>query len=243
MTKTSGLGDNAYVGGYNISGDVQSLNRISGSQAALEYTDITQSAHYRLGGLRDGVVEFVAFFDPAAGAEHPALSTLPTTDVAVSYLRGTAIGNPAASVVAKQINYDPTRAADGMLTFAVSAQSNGYGLEWGEQLTAGMRTDAAATNGTSLDYGAVSTTFGGQAYLHLTAFSGTSVTVKLQDAADNLNFTDISGAAFTAATAIGWQRIAFTGTVRRYVRAVTTGTFSNAVFAVNFVRNLTAVVF
>ena len=34
-------------------------------------------------------------------------------------------------------------ATDGSLTAAVSALGNGYGLEWGEQLTAGLRTDTA----------------------------------------------------------------------------------------------------
>jgi hypothetical protein len=49
--------------------------------------------------------------------------------------------------------------------------------------------------------------------------------------------------AFAAASGITTERIAITGTVRRYVRAITSGTFSNAVFSVNFIRNDTAVVF
>ena len=40
------------------------------------------------------------------------------------YTRGTTLGNPAACMVAKQINYDPTRAADGSLTIAVQAEAN-----------------------------------------------------------------------------------------------------------------------
>jgi hypothetical protein len=151
MAKQTGLGDNCYVGGYDLSGDIGSLSKISGAQAVLDVTGINKSAHERIGGLRDGGIDFTAFFNPAIGQAHPVLSALPRTDVQVMYFRGTAIGNPAAACVAKQINYDGTRGADGALTFAVQAQANAFGLEWGKQLTAGKRTDTAATNGASIN--------------------------------------------------------------------------------------------
>lgn len=245
MAKQGGLGDNLYIAGYDVSGDIGSLDTISGPSAVLDVTAITQSAMARLGGLRGGEIDFTAFFDPAVGASHERLSALPTADVIVSYERGTNLGDTAACMVAKQLNYDGTRAADGAYTFKVQSQSNGFGLEWGNQLTAGKRTDSTATNGTGVDFLAVQAgAFDLQAYLQVFAFAGTSVTVKLQDSADNISFADITGAGFTAATGITSQRIATSGqTVRRYVRAVTTGTFSNAVFAVVVVRNQIAVSF
>ena len=87
--------------------------------------------------------------------------------------------------------------------------------------------------------------FGAQAHLQVTGFAGTSVTVAVQDSADNSTFTAVTGLTFTAATAApAWQRLA-TGnaTVRRYLRIATTGTFSNAVFAVALTRNLAATAF
>lgn len=157
------------------------------------------------------------------------------------YARGTTLGNPAACMTCKQLDYNPTRAAGGMLTISVSAQSNGYGLEWGRLLTAGLRTDTAATNGTSIDGGG-STAFGAQAYLQVTAFTGTDVTVTIQDSADNSSFTAVTGLAFTATTAAHtFQRIATsnTATIRRYLRAVTSTSagFTSATFAVVVVRN------
>src|SRR5262252_7287410 len=167
MAKTSGLGDNFYVGTFDISGDTNSLGRVSGGPAALDVTDITQSAVSRLGGERDGGMDFTVYHDTAANAAHAALSTLPTADVQMSYFRGTTVGNPAASMIAKQVNYDPTRGQDGSLTFAVNAVPNGFGLEWGLELTPGLRTETAATNtGTSINNGA-STAFGAQAYFHV----------------------------------------------------------------------------
>ncbi|MFI9200159.1 hypothetical protein [Streptomyces sp. NPDC053048] len=248
MAKQSGLGDNLYVAGYDLSGDIGSLGGISGGPAALEVTGIDKSAFERIGGLRDGKLEFTAWFNPATDRAHQRFRSLPTTDVITSYFRGTTLGNPSANIVAKQINYDGTRADDGAFTFAVEAQANGYGLEWGRSMTAGKRTDTTATNGSSVDFGTGSTAFGLQAYLHVFAFTGTSVTVKLQESSDDGAgdaWADVTGGAFTAATGITSERITTSSsqTVERYLRVVTTGTFSNAVIAVSVVRNATAVTF
>lgn len=240
MAKTSGLGDNLYVGGNNISGDINSLSRIGASRAMLDFTDITKSAVARQGGLRDGAIEFTSYFNPDAGQAHPTLSALPTSDVIVSYFRGSTLGNPAASLVAKQVGYDPTRGNDGALTLNTSAQGNAYGLEWGVMLTAGPQTDTSAGNATGLDQTA-QTTNGAQAYLHVFSFSGTSCTVRIQHSSDNLSYSNLI--SFTAATAATSERKTVSGTVERYVRISTSGTFSSCVFAVTFVRNKAAVVF
>ncbi|MFF7949140.1 hypothetical protein [Streptomyces griseorubiginosus] len=243
MAKTGGLGDNLYIAGFDASGDIQQLGSISGGPALLNFTSIDKSAYVRQGGLRSGQIEYTAFFNHVAvtGGTHEKLAALPTTDQILTYCRGTTLGDPAASLVSKQINYDPTRGDDGMLTFGVSAQSNGYGIEWGRQLTAGLRTDTAATNGTGIDT-AASASFGGQAYLHVTAFTGTDVTVKIQDSADNVSFADVAGFAFTQVTAApASERIALgnTATLRRYLRAVTvtTGGVTSVTFSVNVIKN------
>ena len=244
MAKTSGLGDQFLIGGYDLSGEVNALSKISCPQGTFDFTPINKFAYVRGGGQRDGGIDFTTLFDPAVGHSHPVLATLPRTDVVCAYLRGGILGNPAACQVAKQVDYNPTRAADGMLSSAVSSVANGYGLEWGIQLTAGQRTDTAATNGTAVD-NAAATSFGFQAYLQVTAFTGTDVTVKLQDSADNVSFADVSGGAFTqVTTAHATQRLAVanTATIRRYVRAstVTSGGFSSATFSVVLAVNQVA---
>lgn len=242
--KSGGLGDNLYVGGFNASGDIQQLGNIGGGPALFNMTGIDKSGYERQGGLRSGQIEYTAFFNHVAvtGATHDKLATLPRTDVILTYCRGTTLGDPAASLVGKQINYDPSRGDDGMLTFGVSTQSNGYGIEWGQQLTAGMRTDTAATLGTGIDTTA-SASFGGQAYLQVASFTGTDVTVKIQDSADNATFADVASFAFTQITGSAplAERIALsnTATLRRYLRVstVTTGGFTSLTFAVNVVKN------
>jgi hypothetical protein len=247
MAKSNGLGDNFYYGGYDLSGDINSLSNIGGGPATLDVTGIDKSAVERIGGLRDGRIEFTSYFNASANQAHSVLNDLPTTDLIVSYLRGTTQGNPMASLNAKQINYDPTRGDDGDLKCAVSAQANSYGLEWGFQLTSGLDNVTAAATGTAYNTGA-SGTFGLQAYMHVTAFTGTSATVTLQHSNDNGvgdPWAAITGGAFAAASAIGAQRIATANnlTVKQYIRLVVSGTFSNFTFAVNVVKNSTTVVF
>ncbi len=247
MTKQSGLGDAFYFGGYDLSGEVNALSKVGSPLAVLDVTPINVKAHVRIAGLRDGGIDFSTFFDPAAGHSHPVLAALPRTDVVACYFAGgQAIGNAAACMVAKQVDYDPTRGNDGALSSAVSSVANSYGLDWADQLTPGLRTDVAATNGTARDFGAA-TSFGFQMYLQVTAFTGTDVTVKLQDSADNVSFADLASGAFAQTTAAHTaQRVAVggTATVRRYVRAVTvtSGGFTSATFAVALAKNAVATV-
>jgi len=249
MAKQGGLGDNFYVAEFDLSGDVGSIGNISGGPAALDVTPVNKSGHERIGGLRTGVMEWSTFFNDADNQAHEALSSLLTTDRVVSYFRGTTLGNPAASEVAKQVNYDGNRANDGGLALAVQALANGYGVQWGRQATAGTRTDTGATNGSSIDDGAASS-FGLQAFLHVFAFTGTDATVKLQESSDDGGgdaFADVTGGGFTQVTGVTSERIATADdlAVERYLRVVTTtsGGFSSMDFAVVVVRNETAVAF
>lgn len=236
--KSSGLGDNFYIDGIDVSNDLGALSRISAPQTVAEQTGIDRYAPERIALLRDGAMDGMCWWNPTG--IHTKLDDLPTADVVLSYFRGTAVGNDAASMVAKQLNYDGTRANTGQLTFNFSAQANGYGLEWGEQLTAGIVSHAGATNGSSLDNGA-STAFGLQAYLHVFGVTGTSVTAKLQHSTDNAVWADVTGGGFTAvlAGATSAQRIATANnlTINRYLRVVTTGTFNPATLACMVVRN------
>jgi hypothetical protein len=311
MAKQSGLGDNFYVAGYDLSGDVASLDQITTPWDVIDFTTVKDFAHERALTLRTGDMQFTTFYDQvgtgtvapavpattvpvvstynwfvlvsivggtmsnvvingvsvgsgagiyvlppfgtitltytvaptwtwsALGAEHQALSTLPRTDTIATYFRGTAIGGPAASLNCKQINYDWTRDNTANLTGKIEMQGNNFGLEWGKQLTNGIRGDTAATNGASVNDGGA-TAFGAQAYLQLISFSGTSVDVIVQDSADNASFANVAGLDFGAQTAapfVSRLAISNTSTLRQYVRVITTGTFTYARFLVMYVRN------
>lgn len=241
MSKQSGLGARYYLAGNDLSGDIMDV-KIASPIGQLDVTDITQSGHARLGGLRDASMAVTSFFDPSVA--HPVFSALPTADVIGTFAVGAAIGQPAACIVGKQLNYDGTRGTDGMFTFAIDEAADGFGLEWGVLLTPGKRTDTTATaasSSNSWDTGG-SLSFGGQAYLHVTAFTGTDVTVSIYDSADNSSFSAVTSLAFTQTTSAATaQRIAIgnTATIRRYVAAATTTSagFTSVTFAVVLVKN------
>jgi hypothetical protein len=244
MAKQGGLGDAFYLGGFDLSGSVTALDKISGTVGTLDATTISQSAHARLFGQRDGGIDITTLFNPSGAgpfAAGPApLQTLPTADTIGTYFRGTVIGNAAACCNAKQVGFDPTRGTDGSLTLKASLQANGFGLEWGNQLTAGLRTDTTATTGTALD-NAAGTSFGAQAYLQVTAFSGTSVHVLLEHSTDNVSFSTLIDFGAQSAAGASRSSVSNVTTVNRYVRATTaTGTFTSITFALVIVRNLTA---
>lgn len=244
MGKQSGLGDRYYWAGNDLSGNISALDTIGGGPALLEVTDITQPAHSRIGGLRDGTMSVTSWFDNTL--QHPVMSALPTADVLLTYLRGTALGNPGACLNAKQATYSEARGADGSLTVKTEGQGSSFGLEWGVQLTPGTRTDTAATAGADVD-GLAASSHGAQAYLQAVSFTGTDVTVEIEHSTDNSTWSTLmSFTAISAGVPLA-QRIAVSGstTVDRFLRAttITTGGFTSLAFAVVVVRNLTAVGF
>lgn len=243
MTKQTGLGDQLFIQGVDIGADINSIGSLSTPRATLESTGITKSAFERLYGLTDANGEFVSYFNDAAGQVHPTLKGLPRTDVALMYLRGQGLGNEAFCTVAKQVDYNPQRGDDGSLLFTTSVLGSAYGGDWCDQLTTGKQTHASATNNTAVDLGTGSLAFGFQAYIQVFSLGSGTPTVKLQESSDNGSgdaFTDITGGSFGVVTAGTAARIASTSetlTVERYVRVVTTGTFTDLVFAVGFNRN------
>ncbi|HEY0638385.1 MAG TPA: hypothetical protein VGD67_12125 [Pseudonocardiaceae bacterium] len=244
MAKQSGLGDRLYYGGHDIAGDIGSLGRIGGGPAALDVTDITQEGHSRIGGRFDAEMSFTSYFNPAPGRAHEVFGALPTGHQVLTYLRGTALGAAGAGLIAKQLGYDGTRAQDGGYTFAIAAQaSDGTGMEWGQQLTPGARTDTGAATGASVDLGSASPgAFGLVTYLQVLDFTGTDATVKVQQSSDagaGDPWADITGAAFTQVTGRTAERIATAAIdIERHLRVVTTtaGGFTSLRFVVIAVR-------
>jgi hypothetical protein len=243
--KSTGMGARVGVGGYDVGGSTNSLSRISGGPSPIDLTDVTQSAFERKGGKRDGGMTIVSYYNTDAGASHAVYSPLPTADALFTYTNGSSIGSPVANVIGKQIGYDGSRGDDGSYLLTVDAQANGYGLSWGRLATAWTRIDSAATAAAAvspLDLGSASPgAFGLVMFVHLFAFTGTSVTIKLQESSDNGAdaYADVVGGTTGALVAARQGIRIATGliNVERYLKVITTGTFSNAEFAVSVFRH------
>lgn len=233
MPKSSGLGDRFYVEGNDISGDVGALGTISGTRDTLDDTGIDKLAVERLIGMADGEIAGTAWFNPTGA--HPVLASLPTASVHFMYAHGDSLGDWAANIYGKQINYDPTRAENGALSLAFTAQAaEGAPLEWGQLFSDGKETQTGPTDGASIDFGAASTD-GGRAYIHVFSLTGADITIAVQESVDDAVFNDVLTAPFTGspgAVAV----VPASPNLSRYMRLRTTGTFTNAVIAVSFLR-------
>ena len=251
MAKSAGMGQRFYIGGYgatvfayDLSGDIGTMDNCHGGPAPLDITAINASAMERIGGVRDGGMDWTAFFNAAISQEHEAFSRLPSGDVLAMYLASTTVGDPVACLYGPTPNYAGKRGANGSLLFSVPMQGDGYGLEWCQLLKA-KSTDASARNGASIDYGAASTLFGASCYVVCFSLSSGSMLPEIQDSADNSTFAAISGMTLGTVTTAGAnaaQRVqsATGATIRRYVRIASTGSFTNASVAAAFIRHLTA---
>jgi hypothetical protein len=244
VSKQSGLGDQLFVDGYDIGGDVQSISSLSTPIATLEMTGITKSAFERDFGIANAQGEFTSFFNDADDAAHEALKTLPRADGHLMYLRGSGQGNQAIGMVGKRIDYAGSRGDDGSFTFGVSMQGSGNVADWCTQLTDGKTTVVAAGDQAGVVLGGGgSKSFGWQAYLQVFSFTGTSADIKLQTSSDDGAvdaYADLTDGAFTTVTGRTAERIASssdTATVEQWVRVNVAGTFSNLVFAVIINRN------
>lgn len=228
MAKKAGLGAQFYIAGYDLSGDVGAIDTIQGPRGVFDVTGINKSAMERVYGRNDAEISFTSFFNDAAGQEHAALKGLPTADVLVLAMMAAALGSAGAMLTAKQINYDPSRSADGSLAISVQCLANGVALEWGKSIIAAS-TIAAAGN-SAVEDNAASSASGMAAMIQCWAFTGTSITVAVQESSDNGGVDPFAASiTFTAISAANKaERKTVAGTVERYLRLNYSGTFTEA---------------
>jgi len=236
MAKKSGLGQQIFVHGYDLSGDVSAINNAGSPRDLLDATALNASAHERFVGLSDGNLGVSSWFNDATEQEHDAFKGLVTTDRIVVWAFGATRGDVAAGLVSKQVNYDGSRGTDGSLSFTIDTQAaSGVPLEWGNTLTTGKETHGSAGSSTSRDDGAA-TSAGMVAYLEIVDCDSGTPTVTIQESSDNgasdawTNCMVFSSVGFASTPTA--ERSTMSGTVERYLRVTTTGTFSNLDFCV-----------
>jgi len=242
VAKTSGLAQQFFIHGSDLSGDVGALNSVSSPRPLLEVPGINSSAQERINGLADGNMEFNVWFNDTALMAHPVLSALPTTDVIVLWALGGAVGDVAAGLVAKQVTYDPSRPSEGSVSITVQClASSGRPLEWLDMLSAGKITHASASSSASKD-DSTGTAAGITAYLQVVDIASGTPTVLIEESSDDgagdswatiLAFTAVANGAEPTA-----ERKVATGSVERYLRITTTGSFADLDMAVAYVRGV-----
>ena len=238
MAKESGLNVRLYVEGKDMSGSANALDGAGYSQAMLETTPLNTSAATRITGLADGTLSVNGYFDTSDDAPWAEDSgKLPSSDAVVLVALSSAVGDPSVGMNAKEGEFNVSRSSGSAISIASSFSGNGMGGEFGEMLTAHDDTHSSAGSGTVVDSGASSSS-GGAGYVQVISLGSGSVVVNLQESTSSggsySNFMTFSTVA--AAAAPSAERLTMEGTVQRYIKVTTTGTFSNAKIAVAFAR-------
>lgn len=210
----AGHGKNAkcYANGYDVSSYLTSVGADASADVA-EVSGLGASSKSYVAGLKDATLALDGILYGAAGEGDEVLHAALAGAVVACWLpQGDALGNTCYGLDAIETAYGPTTSLDDAGKFTAAAQAKN-GLERGVVLHA-LAAETTTGNGTSVDNGAA-TTAGGAAYLQATAATGATV-IKVQDSADNVTFADI--ATFTSFAARTKERIAISGTIRRYTR-------------------------
>lgn len=252
MTIASGVGARAAIDGLDLSGNITQIQRLLMEAGQQNSTTLQDGAMRRTPTLRGGALDFTSLFDDdgdSGNGPHDQLGALGSADKVVQVLWSATRGAFGHALVAKQVSYTPDRPADGSLAVGVTTMANGTGVDGGRALTAGIENITAAANLAGVDWGVgVTTDFGLQAFLNVTGFTGTSATIAIEDSDDDGAgdaYAAVTGAGFSAVSAVGGQRIATgrTENVKRWTRLAVTGTFSSLDFSVLLCRNYAEVNF
>lgn len=227
-----------WIGGYQLTVKMRDI------KASLTYDELAEDGysedHSTLKGQANSVINLDGYFGRETVSTHQALKDLSDSGIIVSAGFGenaaVAQGDIAISLKSQQINYEIVPALSDVIAVAAQMNAKGIPLEFGIIL-ADQEGVSANGNTNSVDDGASSSN-GAVGYLHLTGVSaGDTITVKIQDSADDAAWADLI--TFTLdGSAIGAERVAVSGNVDRYVRALwtVTGTGISFDFAINFLR-------
>ncbi len=236
MAKVSGLGVRLYAAGYDLSGDVNMVDTIGYTQQLLDVTTLDVESTGRIAGLSDSSLTVNGWFE--AASDHAAYTSnsgaMPTADQVVFVQMGTALGDTFAGMTAKEATYVVNLTSGSALaTTATYSSTAGQQVDWGVTLTASKTTNASAASGTGVD-NATSSANGCVAYLEAMSLASGTCVVKVQHSTDNSTWADLI--TFTGVTGRVAQRATASGTINRYLRVTTSGSFSTIVFVAGVAR-------
>lgn len=236
MAIIHGKGSSVLVAQYDLSAYLNSYET-QRTAAPADVTCFGASYDSSIIGLMGGNVSLAGFFDGATGAIDDVLNTAlgASSPKVVSLIpagSGGTIGDRASLFTANETTYGLSSSVSEAV--GITAEFKPTSSIGGGVLLAPLTARTGTVNLTSVDNSA-SSTGGYRANIHVTAFSGTSVVIKVQHSTDNSSWSDL--VTFTSITAATSESSAATGTVNRYVRAiVASGTFTSVTACVTFAR-------
>lgn len=224
------------LGAFSLSAFLRNLETTSETDM-LDATVFTSSAKESIPGLNTskltagGLLEV----DGAATSLLGRLNTWKSTgDTPISYApSGLSLGSELILVASNEAQIKVTAKLGEVVSFNLDGQTDGF-TDVGVSLH-DLSAETADVSGTGVD-GVASTTTGGVAHLHVTAFSGfSSAVVIVEDSANNSSFSTIG--TFSTVSGLTSERLTIAGTIRRYTRYSVDVTGSGSItFSVGLAR-------
>lgn len=225
MASSHGSNCEFFANGYVLTTFLNSASP-SASRDAAETTTFGNTSKTYIPGLKDTTLSMEGIYDGAANAVDDVLSTsllsTPTGIATYCPFGDNSVGSIAYTLsymhTTYEINTDVGDVAQISAEFA-AGQNGRYAR--GVILHTMQVEGSPGTSAPSFDTTVVSSTNGGGLVVHATA--ATSLSVQLQDSADNSTFANV-GSPIAVASGRAGSRLEFTGTLRRYLRVTWTGT-------------------
>lgn len=222
MATIHGSKTDVYGNGYVLS-PFLNVASIAGTRDQAETTTFGKVSKTHIPGLKDTTMALDGIYDGVANAiDDIFYQAFAAGKGFFSYMpQGDGFGNRVFTIDAVDTSHsvDSSLSAAVMIKASLVASDEGV-LDRGLVAQA-MTTQGAPGNGSSINNTAA-TTNGGALVVHATA--ATTLSVWVQDSADNATFADIAAANITIAAGRSSQRDIFTGTIRQYTRIRWTGT-------------------
>jgi hypothetical protein len=222
MPFVHGKSTKVWLGAIDLSGYLTSLELAADADNA-ETTTFGSTWKSGLIGTIGAKVDYEGLYDP--GELQLDALLMAGTEIPLTYAPGgaTAIGDRARLAYVYEVSCNRSSPVGDIVAVKGSFFADGT-VGFGDVLHP-LAEDVNTTTGAEKDDAAATAT-GWTAQLHVTAVDAGSWVIKLQDAAVSNTYTDLTGGAFTAATAATSQRLvgASGAALRRYVRYVATRT-------------------
>jgi hypothetical protein len=210
----------------NASRAIQAVNTTTFGNDDKVYIAGVESGSISIQGLWDGSAAAAdEVLDGAIGAE--SIITVAPQGLAV-------LGNKTIMLKGENVSYQIRSSANDAVRIVAGGMADG-GVRTAGVLLQPLEAETTTFDGTSVDNGA-SSAFGGVGHIHVTVFSGTSATVKIQDSANDVAWADLI--TFADITGVVSERLTVAGTVDQFLRfAITADTFTSMTIACSFARN------
>lgn len=214
MAAVHGKGTGVLFDEFDLSQYFSQASMVKATQV-VDITTFSNNDKVFIAGQGSGSISLNGIWDGAVDAADEELDAAIGANAVITIGLGgvTTFGGPCIMLQALEAGYQIRSTVNDAVRITANAEANG-GIRAAGVILHELSAETTTENGTSVDQTAQSA-HGGVGHIHVTAFSGTSGVVKIQDSADNSNWADLI--TFSTVTGITAEHATVTGTDRKSV--------------------------